>query len=343
MGGAIYIRNGTPYIGGCVFASNWVTGSDWNYGGAIYIDATSVMITDCLFNRNYATTTRSVGGAIANFDGQVTLVNSTFCDNWATGSMFGTGGGFHTEGGTASVSNCIFWDNRDNGGTDESAQLHNWSTLDINYSCLQGWTGAYGGTGNIGSNPQFLDPDGPDNDASTWEDNDFRLTMGVSPCIDAADYYAVLPDHADRDHDGNTAEPTPLDLARGLRFMDDPATPDNGNGYPPIIDMGAYEVQVPTGVPDQNQTAGLEGFRLWPNPTRGAVWMQLPAPSRAPGVVGIFDVTGRLINRLQVPVGARIVRWDGTDRSDRPLAPGVYYIRIAAGDRLESRRVLLIH
>ena len=34
------------------------------------------------------------------------------------------------------------------------------------------------------------------------------------------------------------------DLDGRPRFVDDPDTPDTGNGTPPIVDMGAYEFQV---------------------------------------------------------------------------------------------------
>ena len=58
---------------------------------------------------------------------------------------------------------------------------------------------------------------------------DVRLRPG-SPCIDAGDNTAV-PGDITTDLDGNP------------RFVDDPDTPDSGNGDPPIVDMGAYEFQ----------------------------------------------------------------------------------------------------
>ena len=38
-----------------------------------------------------------------------------------------------------------------------------------------------------------------------------------------------------------TIEPTPLDLADGRRFDDDPAVVDSGVGFAPVVDLGAYE------------------------------------------------------------------------------------------------------
>ena len=62
-----------------------------------------------------------------------------------------------------------------------------------------------------------------------------------SPAIDAGDNSAVPADTADLDEDGDTGEPTPIDLDGGARFIDATDTPDTGNGTPPIVDMGAYE------------------------------------------------------------------------------------------------------
>ncbi len=41
------------------------------------------------------------------------------------------------------------------------------------------------GEGSISLAPRFVDPDGPDNDPATYEDNDHHL-MPDSPCIDGA-------------------------------------------------------------------------------------------------------------------------------------------------------------
>ncbi len=76
-------------------------------------------------------------------------------------------------------------------------------------------------------------------------DDDLHLSAG-SPCIDAGDNTAVPPE-VTTDLDGNP------------RFADDPNSPDTGNGAPPIVDLGAYEVEGVdcnrNGVPDHEDIA----------------------------------------------------------------------------------------
>jgi hypothetical protein len=87
------------------------------------------------------------------------------------------------------------------------------SESSIQYSNIHG---SFPGTGNIDADPLFVDADG-------------RLPAG-SPVIDAGSNAAV-PNGITTDLDGNP------------RFVDDPGTPETGNGDPPVVDMGAYEFQ----------------------------------------------------------------------------------------------------
>ena len=94
--------------------------------------------------------------------------------------------------------------------------------------------------GNLSVDPQFADPDGPDNNPLTVVDNDYRPIAG-SPVDDAGDNALVSPDFNDVDGDANTAEPTPLDLDLTPRFVEDLLAPNVGAGTPPLVDMGCYE------------------------------------------------------------------------------------------------------
>ena len=143
------------------------------------------------------------------------------------------------------MTNCILW-----GGVPHEIYT-NTGNPGITYSDIQGGTcESWFGEGCIDADPLFVDPDGPDDDPATWEDNDYRLgAIGeiFSPCVDAGDNTAVTCDWFDLDNDGDTSERSPFDLDGNPRFVEVPYAENVGIADPPvyryIVDMGAYEYQ----------------------------------------------------------------------------------------------------
>lgn len=86
------------------------------------------------------------------------------------------------------IRNCIIW------GNSEGYQVEDSSIP--TYSCIQDWTG--GGIGNTSLDPRFIDPDGPDNDPYTYQDNNYRLRAD-SPCIDAGKNASWMSEAVDLD------------------------------------------------------------------------------------------------------------------------------------------------
>lgn len=73
--------------------------------------------------------------------------------------------------------------------------------------------------------------------------------------------------------------------------------------------------------------------RITPNPVaRSArIGFDIPVPSRLR--LEFLDVTGRVVSSLAdgpIGPGRHTREWNGTDRSGRPLAPGVYFLRMEA-------------
>ncbi|MHC4620806.1 MAG: right-handed parallel beta-helix repeat-containing protein [Planctomycetota bacterium] len=216
-GGAIF--RGEPNVTNCSFIANSA-----DSGGAL--NCLYPAVTNCAFLANLGT----FGGAMYTVDAAVT--NCTFTGNSASRD----GGAIRCFSPT--LTNSIFWNNRDSGGSDESAQIHPYQGAPvINYCCVQGWTGSWGGTGNTGADPCFVQPGFWASD-DVWVDGDYHL-LPTSPCVDAGDNNSVPADTADLDADGNTAEPVPLDLDGNLRIADGDL---DGNT---VVDMGAYEYFVP--------------------------------------------------------------------------------------------------
>ncbi len=249
IGGAIRTYEyGTPVIrGNCIIDNIAVS-----HGGGLYLGARSSPLiennlllansagwsggginswTSFIYDSTFATIRQNViiynsassgGGLYCRYD-RAEITANTIAFNSAT-----YGGGIHALNYPAQaplVRGCVVWGNV---ATGEGPQIDldelTGSAIIVSYSNIEnGWPGV----GNIDAAPGFRDIDGPDDMLAT-DDDDLRLTPG-SPCIDAGDNTA-LPEDVTTDFDGNP------------RFVDDPYTVDTGLGFPPIVDMGAYEL-----------------------------------------------------------------------------------------------------
>lgn len=81
----------------------------------------------------------------------------------------------------------------------------------------------------------------------------------------------------------------------------------------------------------------------FPNPFRSKVVFEAFTLGDAgrPVEVMVFDTVGRKIRDLgRAETGSAFLVWDGRDEGNSPVAPGVYFVHIAAGD--QSRFVKLI-
>ena len=237
FGGGMSNDGSSPSVNACTFAANT---ADVVGGGMLNGPESNPPITDCLFQGNSAAVS---GGGMHNAASSPTLINLVLSGNHTEGEGGGIynegsfavitnctlsendavleGGGMHNAWGSdPTLTNCILWGNQDVGGTDESAQIqHSHSgTTTINCSCLEGWTGSLGGTGNIGGDPRFVDADGADNVSGTADD-DLHLSAD-SACIDQGDNTVVT---VTTDLDGN------------------PRIADGDFDGTATVDMGAYE------------------------------------------------------------------------------------------------------
>lgn len=220
----------------CGFFGNM---ADWS-GGAFQNDGGAASFTGCLMSGNRAI--GSHGGALANgADSSATLSNCTLAYNNAGW----VGGGIATDPPHVLLRNSILWGNTHSFAADETAQVYHFDAThsDFQWTTVQGWTGAWGGVGNTGANPLFVDPDGGDGVFGTTDD-DLSLSAS-SPLIDSGANALVPSDVLDLDADANIAEPLPMDYFGGARFVDAPIA-DSGLGVAPIVDRGYAEFAAPT-------------------------------------------------------------------------------------------------
>ena len=162
-GGGLYDCNGT------VSYNRIQQNSAATYGGGMYG-------CDGPIRNNLILGNRAISGGGIDLCGG-TVENNTIVGN--TAMMDGGGGGLTWR--TGSVRNCIIWGNTGPLGDPDDVDGSN----NVTFSCFGEFSLA---EGNINQNPWFVDPDGPDNDPETYDDNNYRLLsfLGiVSPCIDS--------------------------------------------------------------------------------------------------------------------------------------------------------------
>ena len=83
----------------------------------------------------------------------------------------------------------------------------------------------------------------------------------------------------------------------------------------------------------------------WPNPSRSRVTLGFGAEAPAPLELLVLDASGRLVRAWassETAAGERTVTWDFRDRAGRPVAPGIYYVRLTDGREVVSRRIVFV-
>ncbi len=181
VGAGVRVIASNVVLRNCAIRGNNASG---NCGGIQILTGTALTLDNCVISGN---TSGNRGGGIQNYQSTITATNCTIVNNAAAAE----GGGLFMNTVSTSLTNCIVWGNTAMGGvSDESAQIHILDgTLAVDFSCVQYWSGTYGGTGNIGLDPLFVT--GP------WGDYYLSQTAAgqaqQSPCVDAGDPATALP------------------------------------------------------------------------------------------------------------------------------------------------------
>jgi hypothetical protein len=169
----------------------------------------SPVMLNCLVVGN-----QSAQGAVdASLSGG-TIRQCTIAFNTATGTTAGlvNDGLAPNDFPPAQVKDSILWANTAAGAasTQQAQYRSSLPAAFVNFSCVQGLSGALGGTGNIGADPLFTDALGADGAAGT-PDDDLSLPPG-SPCIDSGSPASPL------DPDGTIADMGALPFNHGAPF-----------------------------------------------------------------------------------------------------------------------------
>ncbi len=113
-----------------------------------------------------------------------------------------------------------------------------------------------------------------------------------------------------------------------------------------VADVSAYNFSAPTYVEAEEPAAFMLGEN-YPNPFNPTTEISYSIPSGNAGHVklNVYDMRGALIKTLvndHMRAGNYSVRWNATDQAGHDVAAGVYLYQLCVGNKVESRKMLLI-
>jgi hypothetical protein len=127
-------------------------------------------------------------------------------------------------------------------------------------------------------------------------------------------------------------------------------TTDLGGG--PLVSQGSADIFVakfessPSGIePEIVEGRGLALHPAHPNPFGRETTIVFDLPMSAETSVAVYSVTGRRLRTLmerEIDPGSYFIAWDGRDESGRSVAPGIYLMRVEAGESHITRKVVRI-
>ena len=82
-----------------------------------------------------------------------------------------------------------------------------------------------------------------------------------------------------------------------------------------------------------------------PNPFRGTTSIEFEMPRGEMTRISVYDLRGRRVRTLTesfLAPGSQTARWDGTDSSGRRVSPGIYIVRLRAGSRAATSKIVLM-
>jgi len=104
--------------------------------------------------------------------------------------------------------------------------------------------------------------------------------------------------------------------------------------------VGVEDEQPPTAIPQRYELA-----QNYPNPFNPRTHIRYHLSQAGPVALTVFNVMGQAVCRLVVgeqAVGEHVVTWDGLDDAGCPVASGIYFYQLVAGEFCQIRKMLLL-
>jgi hypothetical protein len=109
-----------------------------------------------------------------------------------------------------------------------------------------------------------------------------------------------------------------------------------------------YQQTASTDIAVEDRDVLPDGYELGqnrPNPFNTSTVIEYAVPRRSFVTLSIYNILGQRINTLvssEKTAGEYTVIWDGTDKNGEPMATGVYFYQITAGNFAATRKMVLL-
>jgi len=103
---------------------------------------------------------------------------------------------------------------------------------------------------------------------------------------------------------------------------------------PTAVDDGGFDTPAATGIES-----------VFPNPFNPTVYIAFNLKERSHVELSVFDISGRLVKKLfdeNLDAGRHRLMWEGVDSRECRVSSGLYFIKLEAGGRTDTRKVVLL-
>lgn len=95
----------------------------------------------------------------------------------------------------------------------------------------------------------------------------------------------------------------------------------------------------------ENQPGSSLSVASYPNPFREETAIRFDTKNAGRAILEVYDINGKLINCLfdaDVNAGSHDVRWDGSNKSGRRVADGMYFYQLKSGNEIVSGKLMMM-
>jgi hypothetical protein len=364
-------------ISGCVFSGNWRHGTEGPAAGGGLKTVVASHVTHCVFYGNSADVGGGlyIAGTVTETQSQIPRVEyCTFSDNRGQAANISTN--LTSSAWPVIIANCIFAFGEMEGTGHCTGFPPTYTCCNI-YQTVSPWCYNDGG-GNISADPWFcsrgngnyelaLDsPCAPANNGCGEQIGALGVGCGPVPVMFAAVHatahkgaveirWDLIADEpvagfdiyrsagvSDKELRLNTAGP----VAPGERtYRDKSVRPSTGYTYrvvavtPDGAELSSRTATVTT------RPGRLALEQNTPNPFNPSTSIRYTLPAESPVEINVYDARGKRVTTLVSAVqnaGPHDTVWNGRDHRGQPAGSGVYFVKLTAGKRTLTRKMLLL-